>query len=80
MALKYFKTVSSSQAMNRWTIYGELGKDNINSVNARCLAVAAYMRWFSLQHNSMHMNSYHRVPDTWDEFAFDLISPQLTCF
>lgn len=27
---KYFKTVPSSQAMNRWTIYGEMGKDGIN--------------------------------------------------
>lgn len=79
MVIKYFQTVSSSQAMNRWTIHGEMGKDSITSVNARCFAVAVYMRWFSLQHNSMHMKSYHRVPDTWVEFAFDLVSPQLTC-
>lgn len=30
MVLKYFKTVFSSQAMTRWTIYGEMGKDHIN--------------------------------------------------
>lgn len=73
--LKYFKTVRSSQAMNRWTIYGEMGKDSINLVNASCFAVAAYIRWFSLQHNNMHMNSYHRVPATGDEPAFALTLP-----
>lgn len=63
MVLKYFITVPSYQAMNRWTIYGEMGKTSINLVNSSCFAVAVCMSWFSLQPNSMHMSSSHRVPD-----------------
>jgi len=73
--LKYFKTVPSSQAMNRWTIYGEMDKDSTYFVNASCFAVAAYRRWFSLQHNSMRMHGYHRVANTADESAFDHVLP-----